>query len=586
MFVLIFRLQCRFTPIQIGFQRQFGKPTQHKVNPQQPTNHQNLLTHFFTAWTQGQFIQQIPAAGQPALEGYTQQYPNGIYQTTYQQAPFDGNTFYTGAVQVLTNTRPPSAPSHSQLTPRANGSYSHTPSPVPSQQQPATQQGNPSQQRQYHQEYNTNTQNYIAPATTPTPGMDSHSRPSSVNSTVNTSTNNQNFAQQQNGATYTPVSSTNFSPGGNAAAPNYVISNVNNANSGNAQPGYPQVSSSPQLASLNSSGCPGNGQYSGNNDHLHQQHQQQHPWEEMTHQQPDNHMVWEQHHHHQAQSNEKHEYNQQEQQNYQQNDRPNSHPNDGGASENQQTESHFSQADRVNLNTRLKTMILNKQQNMENKEDGQKMEQNQTGHFLSYSHHHRLDSLGGGGGEKFPINKLANVLEKRKSSLENGCVSTQANVNVAKSHVVPIYKAKNPSYLPSTNYKNSSTNNYFTNEYFSTRETNGSPKKSDYSDADNLKQNVGSEIPPCECFPPGMLPQEPGSYYTHLGNTIRNLNLCNHFEQLYLIIGCSTNLVNLRKDFEERTGVAGGALRIEKVCYTGKEGKTAQGCPLAKWVSR
>ena len=64
----------------------------------------NYCFLFAAAWPQGQFIQQIPA------EGY-QQYPNGIYQTTYQQPAFETNTFYTGAVQVLTNARPPSAPS-------------------------------------------------------------------------------------------------------------------------------------------------------------------------------------------------------------------------------------------------------------------------------------------------------------------------------------------------------------------------------------------------------------------------------------------------------------------------------------------
>lgn len=50
------------------------------------------------------------------------------------------------------------------------------------------------------------------------------------------------------------------------------------------------------------------------------------------------------------------------------------------------------------------------------------------------------------------------------------------------------------------------------------------------------------------------------------------------------ISGCSSSLVNLRKDLEKRTGVTGKAIRIEKVRYAGKEGKTPQGCPLAKWV--
>ncbi|XP_030758106.1 DNA N6-methyl adenine demethylase-like, partial [Sitophilus oryzae] len=78
--------------------------------------------------------------------------------------------------------------------------------------------------------------------------------------------------------------------------------------------------------------------------------------------------------------------------------------------------------------------------------------------------------------------------------------------------------------------------------------------------------SLGEEIPRCQCFPPDQSPPEPGTYYTHLG--------------------CASNLRTLRHNLECQTGLSGPAIRIEKVRYTGKEGKTAQGCPIAKWVHR
>lgn len=53
-----------------------------------------------------------------------------------------------------------------------------------------------------------------------------------------------------------------------------------------------------------------------------------------------------------------------------------------------------------------------------------------------------------------------------------------------------------------------------------------------------------------------------------------------------LTIGCASTLEELRKEIEQRAGLNGKQLRIEKVLYTGKEGKSSQGCPIAKWVIR
>nr|CAB3262691.1 uncharacterized protein LOC100181878 [Phallusia mammillata] len=75
-----------------------------------------------------------------------------------------------------------------------------------------------------------------------------------------------------------------------------------------------------------------------------------------------------------------------------------------------------------------------------------------------------------------------------------------------------------------------------------------------------------SVFPPCACIPDSDGTDDDAPYYTHLG--------------------AASSIPEIRKLFEERCGHTGKALRIEKVQYTGKEGKTAHGCPIAKWVLR
>ena len=52
----------------------------------------------------------------------------------------------------------------------------------------------------------------------------------------------------------------------------------------------------------------------------------------------------------------------------------------------------------------------------------------------------------------------------------------------------------------------------------------------------------------------------------------------------YTQLGAAHSVSALRTMMEKRTGLQGGQVRFEKIIYTGREGKTAQGCPIAKWV--
>uniref|UniRef100_W5MSP0 Methylcytosine dioxygenase TET n=1 Tax=Lepisosteus oculatus TaxID=7918 RepID=W5MSP0_LEPOC len=154
--------------------------------------------------------------------------------------------------------------------------------------------------------------------------------------------------------------------------------------------------------------------------------------------------------------------------------------------------------------------------------------------------------------------KISSLGQLPPASTAEGCIKIETSGSV--------------TVLSTSNLNSSGVEPNFNGESTPTKNTLNSFLESPLNFLDTPTKNLidtpskkGSDFPTCDCVEQ-IIEKEEGPYYTHLGS------------------GPSVSAV--REMMENRYGEKGKAVRVEVVVYTGKEGKSSQGCPIAKWVIR